>query len=196
MKILIDNGHGIETPGKRSPDGLFREYLYNREIARRIVSELTDCGYDAQLLVPEQSDIPLKERCRRENAISDALGRQNVILVSIHVNAAASDGKWHNATGWSAYTSSGNTRADLLATSLYTAAAKYLPTFPLRTDYSDGDPDIESGFYILRHTLCPAVLTENLFMDRQLDVRFLQSSTGKEAITMLHVEGIREYLCR
>ena len=28
MKILIDNGHGVETPGKRSPDGRFREYAY------------------------------------------------------------------------------------------------------------------------------------------------------------------------
>lgn len=80
MKILIDNGHGIDTLDIRSPDGLFREYLYNREIARRIVSELTDCGYDAQLLVPEESDIPLKERCHRKNAISDTLGRQNIIL--------------------------------------------------------------------------------------------------------------------
>ena len=26
MKILIENGHGIETPGKRSPDGVLREY--------------------------------------------------------------------------------------------------------------------------------------------------------------------------
>jgi len=25
MKILIDNGHGQFTPGKRSPDGNFRE---------------------------------------------------------------------------------------------------------------------------------------------------------------------------
>lgn len=24
MKILIDNGHGENTPGKRSPDGTFR----------------------------------------------------------------------------------------------------------------------------------------------------------------------------
>ena len=24
MKILIDNGHGIETPSKRSPDGICR----------------------------------------------------------------------------------------------------------------------------------------------------------------------------
>ena len=31
MKILIDNGHGENTPGKRSPDGKLREYLYARE---------------------------------------------------------------------------------------------------------------------------------------------------------------------
>ena len=28
MKILIDNGHGENTPGKRSPDGSLREYAY------------------------------------------------------------------------------------------------------------------------------------------------------------------------
>lgn len=80
MKILIDNGHGIDTPGKRSPDGLFLEYAYNREIASRVVSELTNCGYDAQLLVPEVEDISLLERVRHENAISTALGRENVIF--------------------------------------------------------------------------------------------------------------------
>ena len=37
MKILIDNGHGIQTKGKRSPDGKFLEYAYTREIARRVV---------------------------------------------------------------------------------------------------------------------------------------------------------------
>ena len=31
----------------------------------------------------------------------------------------------------------------------------------LRSDYSDGDIDREEDFYILKHTLCPAVLTEN-----------------------------------
>ena len=33
MKILIDNGHGQETAGKRSPDGRLLEWSYNREIA-------------------------------------------------------------------------------------------------------------------------------------------------------------------
>lgn len=34
MKILIDNGHGRETPGKRSPDGRLLEYAQNRLLAR------------------------------------------------------------------------------------------------------------------------------------------------------------------
>ena len=41
MRILIDAGHGIDTPGKRSPDGSFLEYLWNREIAEM----LYDLGY-------------------------------------------------------------------------------------------------------------------------------------------------------
>jgi len=57
MKILIDNGHGSDTPGKRSPDGKFLEYQYNRIIATRVVSELVDCGYDAELLVPEEISL-------------------------------------------------------------------------------------------------------------------------------------------
>lgn len=70
MKILIDNGHGVETPGKRSPDGRFREYKYNREIARAVVEHLQLRGYDAELLVPEENDISLEERVRRANRIT------------------------------------------------------------------------------------------------------------------------------
>lgn len=40
MKILLDNGHGENTPGKRSPDGKLREYLYAREIASMVYDEL------------------------------------------------------------------------------------------------------------------------------------------------------------
>jgi len=62
MKIYIDNGHGQFTPGKRSPDDSLREAFYNREIAKRVVSDLKDRGHDAILLVPEDDDISLKER--------------------------------------------------------------------------------------------------------------------------------------
>ena len=200
MKILIDNGHGHNTPGKRSPDGKFREYAYNREIAKRIVADLIDRGYDAELLVPEEEDIPLKERVRRVNAACSATpscpaptGHHNVILVSVHVNAAGNGSKWMTATGWSCYTSKGQTQSDKLAEFLYEAAIKNFPGKRIRTDYSDGDSDWEENFYILRHTLCPAVLTENFFMDG-LDLEFLQSKAGKQAIVDTHVEGIIEYI--
>ena len=67
MKILIDNGHGENTPGKRSPDGLFREYKYAREIAVAIERELISHGYDVERVVRETIDVPLEERVRRIN---------------------------------------------------------------------------------------------------------------------------------
>ena len=194
MKIFIDNGHGLMTAGKRSPDGLFREPFYNREIARRVVSDLRDRGLDAELLVPEDDDISLAERVRRVNAACFLLGKQNVILVSIHVNAAGNGSKWLNATGWSVYTCKGQTESDKLAECLCQAAIKNFPGRRIRTDISDGDMDWEDGFYILRKSLCPAVLTENFFMDSRDDLEYLQSRAGKQAVVDTHVEGIVEYL--
>ena len=196
MLILIDNGHGHNTPGKRSPDGKFLEYAYNREIATRIVADLTDRGYNAQLLVPETEDIPLSERVRRINAHCNTLGKSNVILISIHVNAAGNGTKWLNATGWSCYTSKGQTTSDRIAECFYEAAKKNFPDRRIRTDYSDNDPDWEENFYILRHSLCPAVLTENFFMDNLSDLEYLQSRVGKQAVVDTHVEAITEYLTR
>lgn len=202
MKILIDNGHGLMTAGKRSPDGQFREAFYNREIAKRVVADLQDRGYDAELLVPEDDDISLAERVRRVNEICltyepscpAPTGHPNVILVSIHVNAAGDGTKWMNASGWSAYTCKGYTESDRLAECLYEAAIKNFPGRRIRTDFSDGDSDWEENFYLLRNTWCPAVLTENFFMDSRSDLEYLQSRTGKQAVVDTHVEGIIEYL--
>jgi|GEM_PF-4910723 len=80
-----------------------------------------------------------------------------------------------SARGWCCYTSRGQTAGDRLADSLYQAAALWLPGHQLRKDYSDGDPDWESDFYILKNTLCAAALTENLFHDNPDDVRFVAS---------------------
>lgn len=194
MIILLDNGHGFDTPGKCSPDGFFREYAYNRYLAFHIREQLSALGLDARLLVPEREDISLPERCRRANKICERFGSDQVILVSIHVNAAGNGQHWMEARGWSCYTSRGNTAADALATDLYEAAKDWLPGMRLRTDYTDGDPDIEKDFYLLRHTQCPVVLTENLFMDNKEDLAFLESAEGSQAIVDLHIEGICRFL--
>ena len=194
MKIFIDNGHGLMTAGKRSPDGQFREPFYKREISRRVVSDLQDRGLDAELLVPEDDDISLAERVRRINTACFLLGKQNVILVSIHVNAAGNGSKWLNATGWSVYTCKGQTASHKLAECLCLAAIKIFPGHRIRTDMSDGDMDWEEGFYILRKSLCPPVLTENFFMDNHSELEYLQSRAGKQAVVDTHVEGIVEWL--
>lgn len=69
-----------------------------------------------------------------------------------------------------------------------------MPDHKFITDYSDGDPDFEAPFYILKHTYCTAVLTENGFMDNELSLSYLESEDGKKAIVALHVEGIIDYI--
>lgn len=194
MKILIDNGHGENTPGKRSPDGLFREYKYVREIAEEIERELLARGYDAERIVRETVDVPLSERSRRINEICGRLGTANVILVSIHCNAAGNGEEWKTARGWSAYTSKGNTKADKLADFLYEAAENNFPGKSIRKDFQDGDPDWEENFHMLAKTKCPAVLTENFFMDNQKDVSYLLSLEGRTSIVRAHIEGIINYI--
>lgn len=195
-KILIDNGHGENTKGKRSPDGKFLEYQYAREIANDVVRELIKLGYDAERIVKENIDVSLVERARRVNEACGKYGTNNVILVSIHCNAAGNGSSWMTATGWSAYTSKGETKADYLATCLYDAAEEHLKGQRIRKDESDGDPDWEENFYILQKTKCPAVLTENFFMDNKTDVEYLQSAEGRNAIVRTHVDGIIRFFSK
>lgn len=200
---LYDAGHGEDTLGKCSPDRRLLEYKKARELVRDIVAKRRAMGYDARILVPEETDVPLKERCRRVNEVCRKVGKNNVIMVSVHCNAAGADGKWKSAGGWCVYTSPGQTKADVLATHIWNAANVHLKPYidrfpilkaegaydgrqvPIRADWSDGDPDYEARFAVLTGTQCPAVLTESLFQDNRADVDFLLSKVGHNAIVDL-----------
>ena len=198
----------MREPGKCSPDGRLKECVYSREIVSDIAAILKSYGYRV-IIDFEALDLPRNmqspsvtlERTRelgmRVNIVNELCrqnGKDNIIYVSVHVNAAGSDGKWHTGTGWEAITSEGQTKSDRLATCLYEAAKKNLTNVKLRTDYSDGDPDKESHLYVLRNTKCAAVLTENMFQDNKGDVDYLLSEAGRHAIVRMHVEGILRYL--
>ncbi len=191
MKILIDNGHGVNTPGKCSPDRRLLEYKYTREIAREVVSRMRAEGLDAELLVPEESDIALAVRCARANAHCSRLGSKNVVLVSIHNNAAG-HGQWLSARGWSGWVApNASAKSKELARILYDEADKR----GLRGNRSVPSTKYWVGnFAIIKRTNCPAVLTENLFQDNREDVDFLLSDAGREAIIGLHVAGIKRYV--
>lgn len=195
--IILGTAHLKSTPGKCSPDKKFYEYKFSREVCKAIKAILEHMGYkviididDDDLNVTQSQELCL--RCKVVNEMQKQY--KNCIYISIHVNAAGADGKWHTATGWEAYTSIGVTAADKLADCLYEAAKKNLIGKKLRTDYSDKDPDKESNFYVLKHTNCPAVLTENFFQDNKEDVEYLNSDLGFHQIVRTHVEGILNYI--
>ncbi len=188
---ILDAGHGVDTPGKRSPvwdDGSqLMEWASNRAIVNRIHSGLASMGIESIVLVPGDDDVPLPVRCAAANRVHADYHRR-AILLSIHSNAADSP----QATGWEAWTSPGETASDDVARVLYDCAREDLPEFKLRADHSDGDPDKEARFSILTGTHCPAVLTENLFMTNAQDCAFLMSDEGKRRIATMHVRAILE----
>ena len=195
--IILGTAHLKSTPGKRSPDGKFREYQYSRQLCDAIRSALEMRGYKVFIDVEEDdlkmnSSQELVHRCKIVNALQKEY--KNCIYVSIHVNAAGNGKDWFNATGWSAYTSVGVTAADKLAECMYWSAKKNLSGKKIRTDFSDKDSDYESNLYVLKHTNCPAVLTENFFQDNKDDVKYLLSDVGFFQLVKTHVEGIVKYI--
>lgn len=195
MKVLIDAGHGIDTPGKRSPGGEFREYLWNRQVADLLYERLVKEGIDAELVVTETNDIPLKTRATRVNNVCRRLGTSNVILVSIHANAAGNGG-WMNAKGWSCYTTKGETQSDILAECMYDTFEQEFKERRIRCDRSDGDRDWEENFYIIAKTLCPAVLLENFFYDNQEECAFLLKDETKRRVADAACKGIQKYILK
>ena len=192
MVILTDPGHGENTAGKRSPDGRLLEWKYSREIAAEVVKRLKTMDYNAQQLVTEENDISLGTRCKRVNDICKHFGASNVLVVSVHCNAAGADGKWHDARGWQACVSlNASTKSKQLACYLFDAAQN--EGLKMRSPKL-GQKWWPQNLAICRDTNCPAVLTENLFQDNLADVEYLLSDEGREAIVNLHVNGIINYI--
>ena len=191
MKVLIDNGHGAETPGKCSPDGRLREYAYTREIAIRVASKLQQAGIDAVRIVSEETDVPLAERVDRANRAYAEAGKQ-AILVSIHCNAMGSGAEWMPARGWSVFVGgNASQKSKQLARTLAQAALSK------KVKVRQPSPQLlywTADLYICRKTNCPAVLVENFFQDNREDVDFLLSEAGKQCVTDITVEGIINYL--
>ena len=197
-------------PGKCSPDGEFKEAIFSRELVKDLLPIMQSYGFislvDYPGLTPDcvnikayanswkdQQNAELNFRVRKVNEVCKIYGKENVIYVSIHVNASG-NGQWMNASGWEIFTSPGQTKSDVLATCMWNAANIYLNgESKMRADWSDGDPDKEAAYMVLTKTKCPAVLVENLFMDNKEDLNILKSDIGFITLERIIIEGILNY---
>lgn len=211
LYVLLDNGHGINTPGKRSPKLSNGKQLFEYEYCRKVVNKLYDVLKNTKefypiKITPETNDISLTTRVNRINSYCKKYGASNCIMISVHLNAAGNGG-WMSGRGWSTWTTKGNTSSDKLAECLYDGATivinankEYVNSFkgqtkqrPIREDKSDGDRDWEANYQIIRGSICPATLSENFFMDNKEDVNYLMSDRGLNDVVNIHYEGIKKY---
>lgn len=214
--VVIDYGHGENTPGKRykftdHDDFECREYITNRMTAARLIKLLLQAGHKVYDCVADrhwqledltcswswkslhQRDVSLNTRTRRANAIPKNF------LISLHSNAIgySNVGPSLNARGAVMYTSPGNTFSDEIAENLYETFVKAFKNEPVhmrRGDMSDGDHDAEARFSMLVNTWGPAVLGEMLFFVNIDDARYLMSEHGQDVIAQGYFDGIKKYL--
>ena len=203
--VLLDNGHAFSTKGKRSPkleDGTqFFEYEFTRDIVSRITDKLNSECIRYEIITPEViEDVPLKTRAARANSYCKRYGKDNCLFISIHSNAFGMGDTWEKPEGWSVWTCKGETKSDDIAKMFYEEAEKIVKPagYHMRDGKVQGGgnpgPDYEANFTVLTDTICPAILTENMFYTSKKDVVWLLSEEGREAIAEIHFNGIKRWL--
>lgn len=173
---IIDVAHGSDVPGKQSPDGSHKEWLWSRKVGNMLGNRLQQHGFQVAYTNTQDIEIGLS---RRKNIANDMNTPRDgaKLLVSLHNNAAGMGNQWCLARGFEIWTSKGQTRSDLFATVIFKQLQEDFPIsegYKHRTDLSDGDVDKESNFTVLMGNTYWAVLLEWLFQDNPDDVELLK----------------------
>jgi len=192
VKIYIDAGHGIHTAGKRSPDGLLREGVWNRKAARLLVARLEDSAIPVTWINDYDTDDPLWYRCRKINELASEwpYGYQNCLALSVHCNAHL-DNRWTDAHGWEVFTYTyasplSTEAAVLMSSEALSAGLTVRRTYPDRYYKT-------ANYAMVRDTICPAILVENAFMTNRADCEMLLSDEGTEKLVDVMYRGLKDY---
>ncbi|RNC96258.1 N-acetylmuramoyl-L-alanine amidase family protein [Lysinibacillus halotolerans] len=180
FKIALDDGHGMETAGKRTPkfnDGTFmHENEFNRAVVNYLNTELKRCGFITLLTAPTDEDIPLATR------VSIANKNKVDAFVSVHANAFT--GSWNEANGVEVFVGKSE-----LAKKLGKAVHKFLLQGTKQTDRGVKDG---THLYVIRKTDAPAILTECAFMDNKVEAELLRTDSFRKECAIEIAKGICE----
>jgi len=183
--IALDDGHGMETAGKRTPaipelgGRVIRENEFNREVVKYLDIELKRCGFETLLVAPTDEDTPLSTRTNLANS------RKADAFISIHYNAYDGNFDGYDPEGLSVHIYPGSKEGRKLAE----CVLKYL---------KEGTPQknrgiVESNFHVLRETNMPAILSENGFMDNKREALLMLNVDFQKEVAREHAKGICDY---
>ena len=178
MKICLDAGHGIGTPGKRSPDCTLIEYEFNRDVTMRLKKILENHGIEIILTCYDDVDVPLGSRCKIANQ------NKADYFVSIHANAYGEC--WNDARGWEALIIGKGGKAERLAECIRKHSIKDL-------GLKDRGVKVQNC-QVLRDTNMPAVLIEHGFYTNKEECGILKTEGFRQKCAEADAKGILEYL--
>lgn len=183
--IALDDGHGMETAGKRTPSipelggRVIHENEFNREVVKYLKVELERCGFRTLLVAPTDADTPLETRVGIANSNNaDA-------YISIHYNAYDGTFGGLDPHGNSVHIYPGSASSRKLAESI----GKYLR----QGTTQNWRGIIENDFYVLRKTKMVAILSENGFMDNKREALLMLNVDFQKEVAREHCQGICEY---
>lgn len=164
VKIVLDAGHGNNTPGKRTPDGE-REWGFNDQVVQACISKLATYENVQVLRVDDPTgeiDVPVWERTAKAN------GWNADVYVAVHHNA--NRGKWGDWTGVETYVMDSPTVSPISEELARLVGPRIAKAMGLK------DRGVKrANFHVLRETKMPAILTEGGFMDSVIDIKALRS---------------------
>jgi N-acetylmuramoyl-L-alanine amidase/LysM repeat protein len=182
--IALDDGHGMNTAGKRTPHipelGRFiHENEFNKEVVRYLDAELKRCGFKTLLTAPTDADTSLGERVRKANSANVDL------FISIHFNAFDGTFSGANPEGFSAHVHSTQYKsADFARITL-----KYLAQGTKQQNRGLK----QQNLYVTRETKMPAVLFELGFMDNKREALLMLNKSFQKECAVEIAKAVCEF---
>lgn len=178
MEIIgIDNGHGYDTAGKRTPDETMREWEFNYATAKYLKEELENNGFKTLMLSDTKVDTKLADRVKKANDAKCAL------VVSIHANAYQN--KWGTHGGIETFAYKRGVLGDKIANAVQ---AKLASNTGLRNRGVKYD-----NLYMTREPKMPSILVECGFMDNREEANLLKSDSYRRLCAKSIAQGLCNY---
>jgi N-acetylmuramoyl-L-alanine amidase len=184
--IALDDGHGIGTPGKRTPyikslGRQIRENEFNESVTFYLKEELERCGFRTLLTAPTDYDTPLTMRTNLANSM------EADILISNHFNAMDGefDGPGKDPEGMSIHIYPGAKNGRKLAEHV----ANYLK-LGTKQKYRG---IVEQNLHMTREFNRAAILIENGFMDNKAEALLMVNEDFQRECAMEQAQGVCQF---
>lgn len=176
--IALSDGHGMETPGKRTPwkvekyGRVIKENEFNRAVVKYLKTELERQGHKVLLVAPTDYDTPLITRTNLANQ------KKVDLYISVHYNAGGGEGVeiWIIKKGG---------QAERLAKTVLTELVKGTPQKNRGVK--------EGNLHEVRETKMPAILIEAGFMDNKREAELMLNKDFQMECATEIAKGVQKF---